>query len=608
MTTRPTATGPRAAAWCALTLALIAGCTQSPFSVNAERDMRRSVIESARRELADAQRRPDPIVVEQVGAGDPLGIDPENLPELNAMAGPQADANTALLLGPDLTGQPQRVQRVSLRHAIRSAARRNLEVQFASLAPAISETQVVAAEAAFDMTVFASVNWNNTDEPTIATGFSGSAVSNRATQSQALSGQIGLRQSTISGGRFTLQHDYSYTDNSTPGLTADPNPAQQVALTLQWDQPLLKGFGSEVTLAEVRLARNAERTQVQALKRQLLKTLGDTERTYWQLVQSYHEVLIFRRLLDRGELVRGQLEQRRPIDASQVQIADANARIEARRASLQRAETQLKLTSDKLKTLINDPATPVGSDVVMAPSDPAIEAPVKFSLVQSLASAIQNRPEVQQAILSIDDTSIRKLVADNARLPDLNLRLQAKFSELDNNSITAYSAMPDTDFVDFAVGLVFEVPVGNRKAEADFLRRRFERMQAGISYRNTIQQVAGEVVDALHRVVLNYRLISQSRQSRLAASDSLRVLILEKERGTQGYTIERLNVEFGQQERLAQAERDEAQSLTEYNAAISDLFVAMGTALERSGIEFIVPTRDDVRFERTPIDFSGLTK
>lgn len=607
MTTRPTATGPWAAAPVALTLALFAGCTQSPFRPDAERDLRRSVVETARRELADAQRRPEPVLTQTEDGVARLGIEPGILAELETMAGPGANARTPLLLGPDLMGQPQRSMPVSLKHAMRSAAERNLEVQFARLSPAIAETQVVAAEAAFDATLFATANWNNTDTPRVSTGFGGSATSNRADQLQALAGQLGIRRTLISGGRLTVQHDYSYTDNSTPGLTSDPNPAHQVALTLQWDQPLLKGAGSDATLAEVRLARNAERNQVQALKRQLLKTLGDTERTYWQLVQAHRDVLILRRLLERGELVRGQLEQRRPIDANEAQISDAVARIESRKADLQRAQTQLKLVSDRLRTLINDPTLPVGSDIVLIPADDAVEAPIRFSLLECLSTAIRQRPEVQQAILSIDDTSIRRLAADNARLPDLNVRLQARFGELGDNAAGAYSTLPDTDFVDFVVGLAFEMPIGNRKAEADYHRRVLERMQAAISYRNTVQQITGEVKDALHRVILNYRQINQSRTSRVAAANSLFVLLVEKER-SQGYTIERLNVEFSQQERLAQVEREEMQAMTEYNAALSDLFVAMGTALERNGIEFIVPNRDDVSFERTRIDFRGLDR
>ena len=42
-------------------------------------------------------------------------------------------------------------------------------------------------------------------------------------------------------------------------------------------------------------------------------------------------------------------------------------------------------------------------------------------------------PAASRDRISVDDTSIRQVVADNARLPQLDLRLQAKFSGLNNN-------------------------------------------------------------------------------------------------------------------------------------------------------------------------------
>jgi hypothetical protein len=78
----------------------------------------------------------------------------------------------------------------------------------------------------------------------------------------------------------------------------------------------------------------------------------------------------------------------------------------------------------------------------------------------------------------------------------------------------------------------------------------------------------------------------------LAQANALRVLQVEKEIGP-GYTVERLNVELGTQEQLAQAERDEVAALTQYNSALADLFIAMGSTLERNKVQFVVPTTDE---------------
>ena len=56
--------------------------------------------------------------------------------------------------------------------------------------------------------------------------------------------------------------------------------------------------------------------------------------------------------------------------------------------------------------------------------------PISFSLLDAFTNGVAHRPEVQQAIVSIDNTSIRQEVADNGRLPQLDLRLQTKLQNL----------------------------------------------------------------------------------------------------------------------------------------------------------------------------------
>lgn len=569
---------------CAGSLWSLAACSTNPLDEKAESDLKRAVRTAASRELAEAQKHPQSVTLTRDQAADRLDIRPQIRQELDKMAGPDSYAGTSPPLSNDLLDAPSRTVMISLERSIRSTVSNNIAVQFARISPAISEAQVVTAEAAFDWVFFANTSFNNTDEPTV------SGLSNGNT-SQAINTTGGLRKQLIGGGRFTVQQEYNYTQQTRPAGTS-PHPANALNYVVQYDQPLLRNGGSETALAEVRLARNAERNAVQTLKRDLMRTVGDTERAYWQLVQAYREIEILQRLLDRGIQVRDQIVARRGIDANQAAIGRANSTVESRKADVLRAQTNLRLTSDRLKQLMNDPDVPVGSEVILVPADRAVDEPVRFSLVDSLRSAVQYRPEVQLAILAIDDSTIRRMVADNARLPDLSLRLQTRVSALNKSPASTYGDVVDAQFVDYVAGLVFEQPIGNRRAESDLRRRSLERMQSVVAYRNTVQQVIGEVKSALDRMVLNYRLTDQTKASRVAAADSLRVLLVEKQTN-QAYTVERLDLELREQENLAQAERQEVGALIDYNTALTDLFASMGTLLERNRIEFVVPTAAD---------------
>ncbi|MDX2147212.1 MAG: TolC family protein [Planctomycetota bacterium] len=574
-----------------LAVAMAAGGCHSPLRDESEQSLRESVVESVRRQTGDAERSPAPRVTEREEGVSRLGIRPQFLPEVESMAGPEAQARRRPVLGDDLLGKAPSPLAIGLERVVKTTVRNNLQVQFATLAPAIAESRVTAAEAAFDWTLFS--NFQNTvgDSPRTRTAFGGFSSGPNNSTSNALEWVAGVRRPLVTGGRFTLQQSATYTDDYTAGQTVTPDPSGLVAVTAQYDQPLLRGAGSEVSLAEVRLSRNAESRAIADLKRELIAQVTDAEQAYWQLARSYRDLIILESLVERGELVRDQLRNRGELVAP-AQIADAVARVETRVADVLRARTALRLASNRVKVLMNDPELTIGSEALLVPADDSADTPLNFSLLESMLAAVKNRPEVQQAILTIDDTSIRQVVAQNARLPQLDARLQARWSSLKDNTGDAYADVLSGQFVDYLMGLVFEYPLGNRGPEAQLRQRRLERSQAAIAYRNAVQTVIGEVKNALEQVTLNYRLIEKTRTARLAAAESLRTFLVEKE-NIVGFTVERLNVEFQRQESLAQAEREEVAALTDYQTSVAELYRAMGTALERNKIEFNVPDAPD---------------
>ena len=80
-------------------------------------------------------------------------------------------------------------------------------------------------------------------------------------------------------------------------------------LTLNLAQPLLRGFGSDVNRANIVLARNARRSDAQALRGTLIGLCADVEAAYWTLVVTKQGLLIQARLLVSGEILdhRGYL-------------------------------------------------------------------------------------------------------------------------------------------------------------------------------------------------------------------------------------------------------------------------------------------------------------
>jgi outer membrane protein TolC len=234
---------------------------------------------------------------------------------------------------------------------------------------------------------------------------------------------------------------------------------------------------------------------------------------------------------------------------------------------------------------------------------PAAEE-VSVSLLDAITTAVAERPELDRALLSINDAQIREQVAANLRQPRLDLQARARLLGLDDTLGNAYEDSVANRFIDdWLIGAAFEQPLGNRAGEAALRRARLQRMQSVVGYRRAVQNVVLEVKTALDGVITNHSLIEQSTLSRIAQGEALRTLGVEKELTNLGYTVERLNVELNQQESLAQAQIAEVGAVINYNIALADLAAAMGTTLERSRIDLVVPDANQLEPGESPMDY-----
>lgn len=584
---------------------LLTGCS-SPLRPDPADELRHSIYQSATREIRAAQSFPQAIGLTRENRSGELKINERFLEENERLGGPKADMRTilkkSLEQNPDrpipemmplavgLNGQAPRTIGLTLERAVRQTVQNNLNVQFARLAVGVQESQVVAAQAAFDWLFFNNFAWNSFDQPRVNAVGTSTFLSD---QRQVVDNTTGIRKRLVTGGQFTVQHQFRYTDVQEGSAIGIPNPARESNIVLQLDQPLLRNFGSDVSLAQIRIAKNQERDEVQNLKTTLIQNVTDVEEAYWNLVQAQENLKIVQRLFVRGEEVRDTIFQRLNVDAKPVQYTEAQFRTESRATVVVRAQNAVAQASDRLKLLMNDPELTIGSDVQLLSADYPVDQPIQFSLLDAIETALANRPEVQRALLSIDNTSIRQQVAASGLLPRLDLRLQTQIAGLGGSTHGAYHDLTTGNHVDFGAGLNFEQPIGNREAESTFRQRKLERSQAVVAYRNTITQMVGEIVVALRNVMTNYGLIDRTRTARIAAAESLRAFAVEEEL-LQPNTAEFLNVKLQRQEQLAQAEQEEVQALIDYNTSLARLHSALGTSLSRNKINFDVPNVERV--------------
>lgn len=561
----------------------IAGC-QTPFGPREPDEMLRQSLEQAvQRELATLPDSGTRLETTQP-PGETERALKQRRQELDALGPYGRDNRDTFELGHDLTGAAQAELAISLESAIRSAVAANLAVQRARLEPAITGADVVAAEAVFDAIFFASGRYDRIDEPQTTPVINGIPVGTPVTGREIQRYETGIRQPLRSGGELTLSTDLTRTANRTPGLALNPDPGFSSAVRLTLGQPLLRGFGADVNTATIRLARSANRQSIEQLRSELLDVVNEVEFAYWSLVLAWHDVAILQWLVDQGEGVRDVLDARQEFDARLAEYADAVATVEQRKANVIRARRRIRQQSDQLKALINDPELTVGSEVLLRPADEMVVSPLSYNLRDAMTTAIANRPEVRQAVLAIDDASVRQLLADNARLPVLNLTAELGYFGLDDSLGDSYEQVNEGTFVDYAVGLAFEMPIGNREAEAQYRAARLRRSSSVIGYRQAVQNVVLDVKSALRDVITNYELIQATRSFRVAQAENLRALLAE-EQTMAGLTPEFLDLKLRRQEGLANARQQELLALVQYDQAVAALYRALGIGLAMNRID-----------------------
>lgn len=505
----------------------------------------------------------------------PLALDRRFLDKITAdhpAAEPTPLPTTAESVGP--------VIRMSLRDLVQLAAINSLQVRVANYQPAIDENRVVEAEARFDPSFFTNLNFATQAllSPTAQTG-----VVSPGSQFQTSTLATGFKQNLANGAQVQLQYQaiQTFTNSSvgTKSMFYESNWQFQVT------QPLLQNAGTEVNRARITVARNTQRVSLLDARLQLEKTLSEIEEAYWQLVQAESELKIQEVLYNQSVDTAILLQKRAGQDVTLVQTTQNNAALRGREAALEEARTRLRTLSNAIKRRVNDPNLPVAGDIVILPDDSPVQTPIAFDLGEQIAAGLGNRAELAQQQIRIDSATVVYKAAQNNLLPQLNLVGSIGSKGGDKNFGQAIdSNLFDNRFQEYSIGFQLEVPLGNREARAIFRRTQLQRQQAIDQYRDLIEQVSQEVRDAHDNVYSAWRRMQVNRQYLFSAEAALAAIQQEQDVGNVPLTPDFVNRKLNQQEILAQARRENARALTDYNVAISALERAKGTILKYDNV------------------------
>jgi outer membrane protein len=408
--------------------------------------------------------------------------------------------------------------------------------------------------------------------------------------SHSLLGNVGFVKGFSTGTAFQVNFTSNRQSENSTRLNLNPFTTGDLSVSLV--QPLLQGFGLGVNRRFIRMAKNEHGISAEVFRQQLISTVSDVIRLYWDLVSLREDVGVKRESLVYAERLyedtKVQVDQgtQAPIQLTQAQASMASSRQDLNNAEGLVLQQELLLKEVLTRRGVSDPALADARIVSVT----KIEEPGKDS-VPALAALVEgaqrDRPDFALAQGQIENTKLSLKGSRNALLPELNLVASFQNNGLAGrlNNLAQGVAAPDPvllggygdmvsqifkrNFPDYVVGIQLNIPLQNRIAKADAARDLLQFRQSEVRLQQLASQIRLEVGNAwiaLERAKVSYEAAAEARKLQEKA------LVIEKEKFDAGASITY---------NLIQHERDLAQARSAVVTA-QGIYAKAKAALDRA--------------------------
>ena len=381
-----------------------------------------------------------------------------------------------------------------------------------------------------------------------------------------ITGTENLQQNTTT---YNFQYTQGFASGTALSVTFDNNrqttnsegaiynPQLQSNFRAQATQHVLQGFGPWINNRFIVQAKNDRRIADSAFRQQVIYTVTQVESIYWALVSAYEDEQAKTRAVDQSTQLADddkrevQIGTLAPLDVvnAESSLASDNQALIASRSNL---EYQQLLIKQAIARNLNDPQL---ANAPIVPTDRVglDRLPEEDEKIEDLVSqAYTNNPQVEQAVLSMENNKITIRAEKNGLLPIVDAfgfygasALGGTQNALLNcggygsvGTTTAFTPCPgglvpnlgvgselkdlvNNNYPDYGVGVNVTIPLRNRTAQADQVRSQMEFRQAEMRLQQIYTQLRIQLVNALYALTNDRAGVVAAQAAREYASQSL---------------------------------------------------------------------------------------
>lgn len=452
---------------------------------------------------------------------------------------------------------------------------------------AVSVAEIDRQSATYDWASFVQTNWDDSSEPV---GNDNLGAVNRLND-RKWSGVAGLKRRNLLGGDIELGQEVAFQD--TDSVFFNPTDQATSFVSVQYNQPLLRGGGRAFNRSIIDLAVTDARATRAGVVAAVQDILLDTTNAYWALAEARGRLIVLRRSYERARGVATVVTNRTNLDVGPLQKTRADATVAARRSALVGARNDVVLAQEQLLQLIlGSEFTSHVNQEVMTTTD--VFGPVyNIDIESEVQTALANRQEIHESIELIRRSSIEKGVALNQLLPLLSMTLQVSNRGLrgDYQINSAFSDQWSQGSPTYGVGLEYELPIGNRAANASLKQAKFRVLKFQKDFESVTSEIALDARIAAHNAVTRGRARGARQEALRLAANELTMVIRRLELLIDGDSVGQLYLEdlLQTQAKLEQAEDAFVSACTDYALSQFELERARGTLLTETDLSIAQP-------------------
>ncbi|MEO1087045.1 MAG: TolC family protein, partial [Acidobacteriota bacterium] len=228
-----------------------------------------------------------------------------------------------------------------------------------------------------------------------------------------------LERLTRWGGTGSVTFDNSLTESTNQVFV--PNPRYEVDWNISFTQPLLRGFGQEVTERDIVVARNNTQINRETFRLQVETVVQQVSDVYWDLVGAKEQLAVAEQSL---ELAKELHEMNRiQVDVgtkAPLEMVQSEAGVARREEDIIRRQQTVADAEDNLRRLLNVAAGALWDVPIIPVTKPEI-AHEPIDVAAAVEQAFTERADMNQQRLRNKTAELDAVVARNSRKPRLDV-------------------------------------------------------------------------------------------------------------------------------------------------------------------------------------------